>query len=400
MRDHSTSKRPRAGLLDHTGLTLGGAQLVLGHMAAALARRFDTEILHFGSEALIPKLEKCFSLDLSGVGERRITRGKNGFGIPGANGVLAQLRENARDLTAPYDLFIYSGHEAPPFCYARCGFVYCHFPFDSSPEHWLDDRWLQRNLLDRWVRHSLYRWVWRKRMRDYARVLTNSAYSAAWIERLWETKAIVVYPPVEVTVPPVNKQNSIISVGRFTCGRRTKDQLAQVHAFREFVRCASGWTLMLAGSCSRDSGDEDYLASVKDAAAGLPVRFLVNGDRAAITCGLAKSKLFWHTTGLCVNEDEHPALAEHFGIATVEAMRAGCVPVVIDSGGQREIVENGTGGFLVSRVSELVERSLQLTRDLNLLAAMSRRAQERSAVFGREVFEQRILEIARECLGI
>jgi len=36
---------------------------------------------------------------------------------------------------------------------------------------------------------------------------------------------------------------------------------------------------------------------------------------------------------------------EHFGITTVEAMAAGCVPLVYDSGGQAEIVSSGYNGY-------------------------------------------------------
>ena len=36
---------------------------------------------------------------------------------------------------------------------------------------------------------------------------------------------------------------------------------------------------------------------------------------------------------------------EHFGITTVEAMAAGCVPVVIDKADQREIVRHVTDGY-------------------------------------------------------
>jgi hypothetical protein len=56
-------------------------------------------------------------------------------------------------------------------------------------------------------------------------------------------------------------------------------------------------------------------------------------QRGSILRWLAEAKLFWHTTGLAVDELKRPEHAEHFGIATVKAMRAACVPVVIASGG-------------------------------------------------------------------
>src|SRR5262249_46021522 len=113
---------------------------------------------------------------------------------------------------------------------------------------------------------------------------------------------------------------------------------------------------------------------------------------------LAEGRLFWHTTGLSIDEDDQPQLAEHFGIATVEAMRAGCVPIVIASGGQREIVEDGISGFLVSNIPELLERSFALARLPELLADLSEHARLRSLLFSRESFEHRLNEIVTNCL--
>ena len=57
---------------------------------------------------------------------------------------------------------------------------------------------------------------------------------------------------------------------------------------------------------------------------------------------------------------------EHFGITTVEAMAAGCVPVVINKAGQREIVEDGVSGFLWNTWGELKDRTQLLAEDGNL----------------------------------
>jgi glycosyltransferase involved in cell wall biosynthesis len=387
--------RPRLGLLDHCPGALGGAQLVVAHMAAAFAPRFRTELLHFSPTALAPALQRAFSVDLAGVCERRISRGRDGFGLPGRNGWLAQARANAPALTAPYDLFVYSGHGVPPLCRAGAGLVYCHFPREAAPEVELveDARWGRRQAADRWLRRRLYDTVWRRRMRGYACVMTNSAYSAEWIRRRWAVRAEVVHPPVALAVPPVAKRNWIISVGRFTDGERSKHQLVQVQAFREFVRRAPGWELLLAGACA-GPGDQAYLQAVRDAAAGAPVRFLVSAERPAVLEALAAARMFWHTGGLGVDEARRPELAEHFGIATVEAMRSGCVPVVVASGGQREIVEDGAAGFLVREPAELVERSLLLAGHPGRLAVMAAAARRRSARFGPETFVRRLLELA------
>ncbi|MDQ6864922.1 MAG: glycosyltransferase [Thermoproteota archaeon] len=46
---------------------------------------------------------------------------------------------------------------------------------------------------------------------------------------------------------------------------------------------------------------------------------------------------------------------EHFGIAVVEAMAAGCLPVVHASSGPMEIVANGLYGLIYKDKAELPE---------------------------------------------
>ena len=103
-----------------------------------------------------------------------------------------------------------------------------------------------------------------------------------------------------------------------------------------------------------------------------------------------RARIFWHATGLNDDTDAHPELAEHFGIATVEAMAAGCVPVVIDKGGQREIVEHGRTGFLWTTVDEMKACTLRLIADDGLWSRMSVAARQQATRFTRGRFVDRL----------
>jgi glycosyltransferase involved in cell wall biosynthesis len=54
---------------------------------------------------------------------------------------------------------------------------------------------------------------------------------------------------------------------------------------------------------------------------------------------------------------------EHFGIAPVEAMSAGCIPIVFNGGGLREIVKEGYNGFLFSNEQELLQKTTEIIRN-------------------------------------
>jgi glycosyltransferase involved in cell wall biosynthesis len=397
----ASSGRVGVGILDHTGSSLGGAQLVVAHLAEILSQRYDVEIIHPGAAYTIETLARSFDLDLRRVKERRIENLPASFAVPGTEPSLRAMMKEARSLTERYDLFLYSGHGVPPFCYARRGLVYCHFPMESSPDQGLqkDPRWVQRRALDRWWRWIAYRFLWRQRMNGYDKILANSSFTAKWIERRWGRRAEVLYPPVDLCVPKSEKRNLIVSVGRFTGGGRSKNQFAQVQAFREFLMQVSGWQLCLIGSYGEMQEDQTYLSAVRQAAQGLPVTFLLRVDRDAICRTLAEAKLFWHTAGLSVNEAESPEWLEHFGIATVEAMRAGCVPIVTAAGGQLEIVEDSVNGFLIQDLRELSQKSATLARDEILMARVSGQAQQRSLAFTREDFDRRIRQITARWLG-
>lgn len=393
-REAGRATKQRVGILDQTGRSLGGGQLVAGYLAALFSRFSSVDLIRDWTDYPIDKISSAFSLDLRGVAERSFDA-RIGFGVPGQHGFLTQM-VLSRMVTSPYDLFIYCGHGVPPFCYAGCGLVYCHFPVESSPSMELKENagWMRRGAFSRWWRGNAYQFAWKRRMRSYKAILANSAYTAGWIERRWKVEARVVYPPVDLVPARKQKRNVIVSVGRFGgWAQKGKGQTAQVAAFREFINKGHrDWKLLLIGSCHRPE-DHVHVASVREAAQGLPVEFLVNAERAVVLGALAEAKIFWHTAGLFNAEIQDPYREEHFGIATVEAMRAGCVPIVIASGGQKEIIREGTDGFLCKDLQEFIEKTDAAARNESLICAIGSQAKRRSMAFTGAAFDQGIIEI-------
>jgi glycosyltransferase involved in cell wall biosynthesis len=106
-----------------------------------------------------------------------------------------------------------------------------------------------------------------------------------------------------------------------------------------------------------------------------------------------EAKIFWHAAGYPHDPNLLPHVMEHFGIVTVEAMSAGCVPVVINKGGQPEIVEHGVSGFLWSTLEELRGYTCLLAKDDKLRNRMAAAAVEKARLYTKDRFIQRFYEL-------
>jgi glycosyltransferase involved in cell wall biosynthesis len=81
---------------------------------------------------------------------------------------------------------------------------------------------------------------------------------------------------------------------------------------------------------------------------------------------------------------------EHFGIAVVEGMAFGCVPLVVDNGGPADIVEDGISGLHYCTQHELAQKTSELLRDKRRLDELRVGALKRAAVFSKEVFLKKL----------
>ena len=204
-----------------------------------------------------------------------------------------------------------------------------------------------------------------KALESYDSIWAISEFTRNWISRRWHRSSEVLYPPVAsggfVTL---RKKNKILSVGRFFAGSHNKNHLTMIRAFKRLVDTGlTDWEFHLAGSVEPGSIHQDYLQNVQTAAKGYPI--VVHTDLAfdRLRELFGESKIYWHATGFGTNSDREPEKMEHFGITTVEAMLCGCVPVVINLGGQPEIVTSGVNGFLWNDVDELINWTRILISD-------------------------------------
>ncbi|MEK9138902.1 MAG: glycosyltransferase family 4 protein, partial [Bacteroidota bacterium] len=147
------------------------------------------------------------------------------------------------------------------------------------------------------------------------------------------------------------------------------------------------------GSCGLDEASLKYLEELRDAAKGHPIYFHVNSSYEELRRCYNQATIFWHAAGYGVDEEVHPERAEHFGMSTVEAMSAGCIPIVVNAGGQKEIVSHGKSGYLWSTLEDLVGRTIETMADPERIRTMSQQAREQFHNFDHQHFADRLISL-------
>jgi len=278
---------------------------------------------------------------------------------------------------------------------------------DEQPDVFMNCEWAsdkpgigrERNLF--WVMfpHAIGKGQVAMWLNSYDTLVANSQFTQGHIRDRWGRDSIVIYPPVRLfgCDDVTRKTQSIVSIGRFFPAEHSKKQDVLVEAFLGSDLPKAGWVLHLCGSVKTENPHHmKYLDAIKQKAGDAldtSVKFHLNCTSDEIMGITREAIIFWHATGY---GESDPGSYEHFGIATVEAMSAGCIPVVINLGGQPEIVKDGKTGFLWNTPAELIGR----TEDIATLPDAERIALAEAAIYRAGAFSEARFVVDLEQLGI
>lgn len=232
---------------------------------------------------------------------------------------------------------------------------------------------------------------------SYDKVVSISKFTQYWIKKYWGMNSQVVYPAVNIDEFHFSKKKNVIAhVGRFFVGGHSKKQLDLVRVFKKMVNAGlKDWELHLVGGVAPGEIHQRYVEQIFSEAEGYPVFLHQDASFSELKEVLSVAKLYWHATGLDEDENKAPILMEHFGITTVEAMAAGCVPLVINRGGQPEVVTSESG-FVWHKREELIKYTRQLIDNPDMLKEMSKAALERSKIFSKTEFLKNLKELLKD----
>jgi glycosyltransferase involved in cell wall biosynthesis len=360
----------RIGVFDPYLDDVGGGEKYMMLLAECLAKKHDVTVFWDSDEDFIA-VKKRFNLSLD-----QVKRTQSIFS-PGFN-----IFHKVKALQN-YDAFIILSDGSIPFVFPKKLFLHIQQPL---------------------VRGHL-RFKDKIKLKHISAIFYNSQFTKQFNDQLFSgVNSVVIYPPVSLQnfkdnhLRLIKKEKIIIHVGRFRVKNLAvgdyKKQGFMVDSFKKLVdEGLKGWKFILASSVK----DEDMQAFnvLKTNAKNYPIEFQVNKSNREVFEIYAKAKIYWHASGFGENLELHPELAEHFGMTTVEAMGAGVVPVVINAGGQKEIVTNEKDGLLWDTQEELLSMTNRLIDNESLWHKLSENAKQHAKDFTKEKFEESINKLIK-----
>ena len=351
----------KAGIFDPYLDILGGGERYTMTVTQYLSQRGWRVDVFWDDKEIKKKLEKRLGLNFGQIGfvENIFASKKN----------LPQKWK----ITRKYDLIFYLSDGSLPLLFAKKNILHFQVPFQNVGG---------RSIFNR------------VKLRRFNHIVCNSYFTKKYIDQEYGVKSRVIYPPVAVEdFKPGKKENIILAVGRFSKALHAKKQEVLIDGFKQLSEEIKGWELVLIGGV-RDE-DKTYIEELKNKAKGFPIEILVNVDFATLRKLYSKAKIFWHAAGFDENERRHPERMEHFGITVVEAMAAGCVPVVVGKGGIPEIIDDKKSGFLWKTKKELRDLTVQLIESPKILKKISVQSIKASQKFSKKIFCQKINELIK-----
>ena len=328
--------------------TLGGGERYILSVAKVLADN-SWSVYVQGSSELLQKASKRFNLDLKKINTTDDIKRGDG-----------------------YDLCFWLSDGSIPALRARKNILHFQRPFSK-----VDGKSL----------------INRMKFFRITNVVVNSHFTKSWIDKEYPVQSKVIYPPVSINLfTSKKKENKIIYVGRFSQLEQAKRQDILLESFKKFYdTCSKDWKLVLIGGS--DVGRTDFVENLAKNALGYPIEIIENASFKILKEQIATASIFWSAAGYGVDANKQPQKLEHFGITVVEAMAAGCVPILFGAGGHKEIVQSERNGYLWTTTDELIDTTCSLIKDNSIMKKLAIQCHKDSKNYSYENFEKNFLQI-------
>ncbi len=198
-------------------------------------------------------------------------------------------------------------------------------------------------------------------------ILAISKFSKESFDKKWKAPTCLVYPACNMVQPSSDKERIVVTAARAVPEKN-------LELFWEIAKQRTDYKFVLLMTVDPRFLDYSRAIQAKVTSNGLVV---TNPSKDLYQQYLSRATIYLHLMK-----------GEHFGITIVESMSAGCVPIVHNSGGPREIVQGV--GLLWQKVEEIPEL---LTVAEASYSSMARLSIKRAQKFNREKFDESLGEV-------
>jgi alpha-1,2-mannosyltransferase len=274
------------------------------------------------------------------------------------------------------------------FINSLCDLTYVHFPLKAAIEMSQIPAFANRSLW--YATAPLYDCMSFALDRIHEGILlTNSKFMQSIIREFLRRESLVVYPPVNVmgissqSRQTQKERNLVVVVASYT----PKRHLEQVPMIAKRSSHARFVIMGKADEYSRFTID-NLKRQIDTLGVQDKVKILTNVPHENFKQTLFKARVYLHVMPL-----------DHFGISLVEAMAAGCVPVVHRSGGPWiDILDGRQGqyGFSYLSPEEAARQVDALITKEDLTLQVANRAQKRAKKFDKKVFMKKIVDVVQK----
>jgi len=251
---------------------------------------------------------------------------KSSFTRPGDSFDLFPTITNSFTLKSKCDILIDT--------YSNCIFPwtdisYIHFPFLNDYDYRTNFPYLKCRQI-RFVLGLPY-FVYAKKLQNYddKLIIANSKFTANIIKKFVNVNVKVIYPPVPSTLFNERlggfannpREDLVVTVSRFSADKG----LEKIPYIAKLTK--SNIKFILIGLLHDLKVYDSIIQNIASLGLTERVKVVADAPKEELESILRRAKVYFHTR-----------IGEHFGISIAEAMAAGCIPVVHNSGGMKEFV--------------------------------------------------------------
>jgi hypothetical protein len=344
--------------------TYGGGEKYLLNLSTVLSNKFDVQATLLSTAKGVDKasLEKFSNIDLSKVAFLDVSG-------------LSQIS----DIVGPEDCFIFQSNVRKIVTNAKQ-----HAQIVQIPYKKITPASIGLKLLKGSLRESV-KDIYRLKLLDFAHrranlVLTYSTFVQKVLNANYKIQSEVLHPPIQDYYQEgIAKKNIILSVGRLFSGLyNNKRYDIMTEAFRKLYDSGlKTWQYHIIGSAANDEASQKMIRDLKLINQGYPIIFHINESFDILKRSYNEASIFWHGAGYGIDENNNPENVEHFGMTTVEAMSAKCIPLAVRRGGQTEILECSPVNLFWDSIDDLVCLTTKLINEPSNLNSLQEFARKR-----------------------